>query len=322
MLLTSTVVSAIALATAASPLGSTANAAPAQATRYVGLVLGNSHYLVHSPSNAARTAGRYPHVLNKSGDRHKLSGVPAGFELTNVSLQRNWLVGEAESASTGVDGTKAYWWNVKTRASGTTAIPDGGELLGAVPGGFVYVVVNTVDSALWRYYREDVSSGTSAELPKPSGTLTRVVVGAQGLVGYRNTKPTMTYVPYNGKHSTNLKAPVFPDNLRFATISSDYLSAVDDGGDGQRQDGVMIPLNGDKATIVPGSRGYQIRHKILFGKNHPKWLLPSGEVTKSKVKGSVVGTAFRTALVLNDAGTKLRSVARAKSMPKTLVTTR
>lgn len=315
----------LSIAMAVAPISNSAGGTPAAAastTAYVQVIAADSRYVVYVPLDSAGSLGPNIIVLDSKGNRATVGRTSPhrGTALT-FSLAGSMLTAYPYGTQ-GFDNQTVYWWDLGGHTSGRSVLNSDDIWIGSAPGGFVYEAFNSNDPESSTYFRATVADHTTVQLQTPyPGNLEEVVSGPTGFVaiaGGDATPPQMTFVPYSGKRSTQLKPPSLPlSNLAFPEMSSGYVTFKNEGYDGERHDGVLVPLDGGKSIVAPW-RGYQIGRRITYGQKHPVFRSSDGTIIKSTLRGRVVAGAFRSAIVTNRAQTKLLAVAGPTATPRRL----
>jgi hypothetical protein len=263
--------------------------------------------------------------MTRNGKQRKLGRTaPHKGDGLDFSLVGSMLTAAPYTTTGQTNPRSVFWWNLADRTSGVVVLAPDAVWIGSAPAGFVYVF-NPADPDFSRYFRERVPAGTTTPLRTPyPGALDRLVTGPTGIVGVkeRTALVQLTYMSYNGDHTTKLHSPKpSSDGLVFPAMSHDYVSFTDEGQDGEKHSGLLVPLDGGKPITVPHP-GYQAGHRVTYGTKHPTFLSSDGHPHMSEVKGQVVAAAFGAAIVTNADRTSLRSLANPHAPPKVLLATR
>jgi hypothetical protein len=303
------------------------SAGAAASHRYISVIAGNPHYLVYVPSTRSGSLGPFLHVMRKNGAASTLGRTaPHRGDSLDFSLVASSFTAAPGSTAGKTNPHVVFWWNLAKQTKGKIDLAVGDLWVGSAPGGFIYESVDVTHPGSSTYYRERVADRTSTRLTTPyPGRLAEVLPGPTGIVGEKTVgagSARLSFLSYNGKHAVQLRSPSIPaDDLEFPAMSSDYVTFVNGGDDGETHQGVLVPLDGSKSFVV-GHTAYPLGLRVAYGLRHPSFQSVAGKVTTSRMKGEVVAAAFGTAIVTNHARTELESIAGASAKPKILLAKR
>jgi hypothetical protein len=291
--------------------GHAAQAGHAAASGYpdVVYVAGDAHYLLYDRYSSYAHAVLY--VRTKHGQPRSL-----GSEETKArrslfySLMGSTLTGGNEESRT------VEWWNLAAHTTGTVTMPNiGDSWIGTLPGGFFFAD-NTKHQPV--FYRESVPSGHVTRLPRE---LTRGIVA--GPTGYVGIAGTLSFVPYGGGTPVDLDVPhkYANDEISCDEVWQFYVRCLDygDDGGGEYDTTLMLPLDGGKAIVITAHWGpVPLKHVLVYGSKHPRFLSASGHITISRTTGRVEGEAFEAAIISNGSllsSTKLEALPTSSASP-------
>ncbi|HEY2273103.1 MAG TPA: hypothetical protein VGH30_10025 [Jatrophihabitantaceae bacterium] len=233
------------------------------------------------------------------------------------------------TGTAGRDGTADYrlvWWNLKTKASGSTAIPAGTAYMAAAPDG---ALLQSAD------HLEDLATdGTVTDLgaPFPGNANWSATAGDDGAVLATNDVPgQLTYHAWNGTGFTALDLQDPDRRAGCSAVVGEYAGCIDSRTGGHFRV-LLVPVDGARPAQIIDQRGgivAVVGSRVLFehttsrgdafkissvAYGSPK--LEHGTMTIGEPGVSALGRA----VVVDAEGGQLRTMTSATSASHVLVT--
>lgn len=245
-------------AAAALVLGLTVAAVPASASgsgtgRYYHLLAGNGEYLVY---DTCRTLHCGPgsddtlHVRDVHGNIRtlpdRLTGLPYLTDHLFISVKGGFYHDDYP--------VRVSWWDLKTHRHGVRTVPGTTtQVVGAIPGGWLYVYRSDRDTAR-TLFRQGTGGKTSVYAKLPPFSVFDAVTGTQGVITGRNGDP-LQYRRYDSSTTRTLDVPAhkyesnscFALTHGFAGCRSDHYDA--DGANNIASQFSLTPLSGGPTVL-------------------------------------------------------------------------